>query len=956
MKQRQLKCNRPSASGQSTTWSQPQISRRWLQVLGSLGLSLGLVSCSPQSPQSQDSPPDLAGMMPSMLRCTAAPLPLQNASAFTLGDTFYLPQATADSGCPATLEWEVVTAPAGSQNRPFGAALETARFTPDVAGTYTLRLRGLPASEITLRTVARTPAARFRNHYLTPLFGSGLVGDELWVANGASYTVTRLIQDAGSWRKLGEVTVGSWPAAVTGHPSLPFGIVAQRGADSIGFVDKQRSVLEDALWVGDEPTGLALSADGAVLYVSLATERAVAVVDVAARKVTGRIAVGFDPRALALSKDGSKLYVASYRSANLQDGPMGMRAAADDQDVWIVDTKTRKVEKTLLTLSADLRSLALSDDGKELYIAATDGDTIPGQADPGVKPFVHQALVVSVDGASADYGQVRRSADLTRQASAAGRPFVNPAGVLRVGDALWLSAESSDEVVILDAATLAERKRITVGSGPRKLVALPSGSVAVHCFQGFELWVLAADGTVQQTVKLTDDPRPAEVTLGERVFNRPGAGFAANHSCSGCHVETQNDGMVWRFGPRIWHNVRPLQLLAATTPIEWGAYVSSADNFGFQGPASIVGRPATTQEAEGLAAFLGSLIGAPRATGSTRPDGSYTEAALRGKELFEKKLSCAGCHAPPLYTNRQYIASGKSGEPADVPSLLGVYRHGVYMVNGKPRTLEAALDTALAYVKASPTAAEKADLLEFLRQLTPKGAAPLGIWPDIDSNQGVYPNVEPWVAFAEPLDDSKFDATVEAGKHIILFDSNNTLVGGSFRVDGGKITFTPAKPLLPGQRYTFQVLPGLHFQSGGVLDGMRQSQFTVSQPAPGELPVALNLTITLPAMGPPPLPPPVVMPLDLQAPPPGSLGGVLTLGPNQKQRLWLRIDGDNFYMQAFALPLPGRGTADAGLVVGKVTTTSDVMGKKTITKIDGTFRLGAPGITVPGIAFTLTPR
>ena len=58
--------------------------------------------------------------------------------------------------------------------------------------------------------------------------------------------------------------------------------------------------------------------------------------------------------------------------------------------------------------------------------------------------------------------------------------------------------------------------------------------------------------------------------------------------------------------------------------------------------------------------------------------------------------------------------------------------------------------------------------LEFLRQLTPKGAAPLGIWPDIDSNQGVYPNVEPWVAFAEPLDDSKFDATVEAGKHTFV--------------------------------------------------------------------------------------------------------------------------------------------------------------------------------------------
>ena len=62
-----------------------------------------------------------------MLRCTAAPLPLQNASAFTLGDTFYLPQATADSGCPATLEWEVVSAPLIADHTLSGVLGESAR-------------------------------------------------------------------------------------------------------------------------------------------------------------------------------------------------------------------------------------------------------------------------------------------------------------------------------------------------------------------------------------------------------------------------------------------------------------------------------------------------------------------------------------------------------------------------------------------------------------------------------------------------------------------------------------------------------------------------------------------------------------------------------------------------------------------------------------------------------------
>ncbi len=900
-----------------------------------------------------DDQPDLATLSP---RCAGEPLPLLNRRGFTLGETFYLPAKRAEPGCPTDTAWELAAAPTGSQNRIYETGAALPRFTPDVAGDYMFRLHAVPGSELSLHVVARTPAERFRNHYLTPLYGLSRVGGELWIANGASYTVTRLGPSAGGYAKRGEVTVGVWPAAIAGREADPYVLVAQRGSDTLGFIDKERGVLSDALWVGDEPTGIALSADGKRAYVSLATERAVTVVDVPGRAVLGRVMVGFDPRALALSKDGRRLFVASYRSANLQDGPMGMRAAADDQDIWVVDTTALKVTKTVYTVAADLRALALSSDETELFVAATDGDTIPTQADSMAKSFVHQAIAVSVQETAMDYGLVRRRADLSRQTSAGGKPLVNPAGVLPVGDALWIAAESSSELAILDAQTLAERKRVGVCQGPRQLVELEEGAVAVHCYQDFSLAVVAADGTVRQTIKLVEDPRPAAIAVGERVFSRPGAAYAANHSCMSCHVETQNDGMVWRFGPMIWHNVRPLQLLSATTPIEWGAYVSSTDNFGFQGPASIVARPATTVEAEGLAAFLASLLGAPRETGSTRLDGSYSEAGLRGKQLFEKTLPCASCHTPPLYTSRAYIATGKSGEPADVPSLLGVYRHGVYMVNGKPRSIEAAVDVALAYTKSQISAGERADLIAFLRELTPKGAAPLGIFPDIDSNEAVYPDIEPWVAFSEPVDDTLSGVTAEqeAAAHVLLETEAGQRVPGRVRIESTRLTFVPAQPLTPAARYRFRVTAGLRFRTAGELEAERTTLFTVARPAAGVLGTQLSLAVTLPPMGPPPLP--VTLPLTQLAPAPGGLRVELELGPDQKQQLWLRIDGEQVVMQPFALPLPGRGTADAALVRGRVTETLDVMGQKTITKIEGTLRIGAPGLKVPGVAFMITPK
>ena len=137
--------------------------------------------------------------------------------------------------------------------------------------------------------------------------------------------------------------------------------------------------------IGWNPTGFALSPDGADAYVT--GPRGVDKVDLATMTVTAKLAEGYLPAGPQVSPDGSTLYVANNYG----------------KDVDVIDTATLTVRASI-PVASNLRTTALSKDGSELYVVddmrrltvlntATDAIT----ATVSVGPFM-SVLTMSPDG------------------------------------------------------------------------------------------------------------------------------------------------------------------------------------------------------------------------------------------------------------------------------------------------------------------------------------------------------------------------------------------------------------------------------------------------------------------------------------------------------------------------------------------------------------------------------
>jgi len=141
------------------------------------------------------------------------------------------------------------------------------------------------------------------------------------------------------------------PTAVVASKDGKSLLVANTDGKQVAAVDVASGKVSGSIAMPAEPTGLVLSPDGATLYVTCAAPKStVCVVDVKSKKTNGSIPVGHTATGAAISPDGKFLYVCNRF----------------DNNVAVIDLAAKKV--TLVSAIREPVAAAVTPDGKSVFV------------------------------------------------------------------------------------------------------------------------------------------------------------------------------------------------------------------------------------------------------------------------------------------------------------------------------------------------------------------------------------------------------------------------------------------------------------------------------------------------------------------------------------------------------------------------------------------------------------
>jgi YVTN family beta-propeller protein len=270
-------------------------------------------------------------------------------------------------------------------------------------------------------------------------------------------------------------------------------LVAQKGDRSLAVVDASAGkVLASVPWDGITGHEVAASPDGRFAYVPIYSNVGVgspgtdgtriAVIDIAARKVTGSIDFGHGVRPhfpVFGPKDGL-LYVTTEL----------------EQSISIIDPKTLKIVGAIPTGQAQSHMLALSHDGRRGYTANVGPGTV-SVLDTQTRKLLKvipisgntQRIAVSMDDRwvfTADQTQPRMAVIDTTTNMVAKWVALEGVGYGSAPtlDGRWLLITLPDQnkVAVIDVKTMAVVRSVEVGGYPQEVLMRPDGKVAyVSC-------------------------------------------------------------------------------------------------------------------------------------------------------------------------------------------------------------------------------------------------------------------------------------------------------------------------------------------------------------------------------------------------------------------------------------------------------------------------------------------
>jgi YVTN family beta-propeller protein len=296
--------------------------------------------------------------------------------------------------------------------------------------------------------------------------------------------------------------------SLTGHAGQRYQVyVSNEKSGDVTVIDGTDNQVLATIPVGKRPRGIHASPDGKTVYVTLSgtpiaappqldakgnpifskadddddaaakadkSADAIGVVDVATKKLTGKISAGSDPEEFALSKDGSRLYVSNE----------------DIKTASVINVSTGKLEH-IVAVGQEPEGVATAPDGKrfyvtceaggEIYAIETGGYTVVGHFKVNARPrsmaFSQGAGIGFIPSESAGELNVVDTVNLKVLKVIALPPGSRPMSVKAASDdrKIYVSNGRAGTVAVVDGHTYEVLNTIKVGARPWGMALSPDG-------------------------------------------------------------------------------------------------------------------------------------------------------------------------------------------------------------------------------------------------------------------------------------------------------------------------------------------------------------------------------------------------------------------------------------------------------------------------------------------------